>query len=116
MFEDISPDQSKLGVYFTDIGQMEYISITNARTLPEEYQRKPAFAIPCCLHNAYPLNGNEQLIWTSNDPVHEEFNIIMIKDVQCQVYSKQIQLYYDIQIDIPSKSKFSLVQFLYRSS
>jgi hypothetical protein len=99
----MNADPSKIFVYFIDIGQREYISVNNIRPLPEEFQCKPAFAIPCCLNNVYPLNGNKQLIWESNDQVHDEFNRLMVNNVTCQVYPKQDQLYYDVDIDIPSE-------------
>ncbi len=101
--KDINTDPSKICIYFTDIGQREYISIDKIRPLPEEFQRKPAFAIPCCLNNVSPLNGNERSIWESNDPVHDEFNRLMVNIISCQVCAKQDQLYYDVDIDIPSE-------------
>jgi hypothetical protein len=101
--KDINSDPSKLCVYFIDIGQREYIPINNIRPLPDEFQRKPAFAIACCLYNVCPLNGNEQLIWKSNDQVHDEFNRLMANNVTCRVRAKQDQLCYDVEIDIPSE-------------
>jgi hypothetical protein len=101
--KDFNSDPSKISVYFIDIGQREYISMNNIRSLPEEFQRKPAFAIPCCLYNVCPLNGNERSIWKPNDQVHDEFNRLMVNNVTCQVCAKQDQLYYDVQIDIPSE-------------
>jgi hypothetical protein len=102
-FKDISADSSKVPIYFIDIGQREYVSIDNLRPLPEEFERKPAFAIPCCLNHICPLNGNEQSIWELNDPIHDEFNRLMVNTVTCQIYAKQEQLYYDVNIDIHSK-------------
>ncbi|CAF4858871.1 unnamed protein product [Rotaria sp. Silwood1] len=98
---DFDSDLTKIYVYFIDIGQREYISINNIRPLPEEFHCKPALAIPCCLYNIYPLNGNDQSIWESNDPVHDEFNRLMVNNVSCKVHSKQDQIIYDVEIDIP---------------
>ena len=103
MFKDINTDPLKVPIYFIDIGQRECISIDNLRPLPEEFQRKPAFAIPCCLNNICPLNGNEQSVWEPNDPVHDELNRLIVNNVTCQVCAKQEQLYYDVNIDIPSE-------------
>ena len=105
-FEDWSADVSKICVYFTDVGQREYISINNIRPLPEEFQRKPAFAIPCRLHKVCPIDGNEQAGWNSDDPVHDEINRLMINNVTCKVCAKQDQICYDIEIEIPSKCFF----------
>ena len=69
------------------------------RLLPEEFECKPAFAIPCCLHNVFPLNGT----WKPTDQVHDEFNRLLISNVTCQVRAKHDQLDYDIEIEIPSK-------------
>jgi len=103
LFKDVDYDTTKICVYFIDIGQREYIPINNIRPLPEEFQRKPTFAIPCRLYNVFPLNGNTQSIWNSDDQVHDEFNRLMVNNVTCQVRSKQDQLYYDVEIDIPSE-------------
>lgn len=112
IFKDFTSDPSKFCVYFIDIGHRECIPINNIRILPEEFQLKPAFAIPCCLNNICPLNGNEQSTWRSNDPVHAEFNRLMINSVTCQVHGKQNQLYYDVQIEIPSKSSLVLNKYM----
>jgi hypothetical protein len=102
---DFKPDSSDISVYFIDIGQREYISMKNIRPLPEEFRHKPAFAIPCRLYNIYSLNWNEQAIWKSNDPVHDEFNLLMANNVTCKVCAIEEQICYDVEIDIPSKSK-----------
>ncbi len=103
LFKDFNSDSTRICVYFIDIGQKENIPINNIRLLPEEFQCKPTFAIPCCLYNVYPLNGNNQTIWKSNDQVHDEFNRLMVNNVTCQVHSKYDQLCYDVEIDIPSE-------------
>jgi hypothetical protein len=102
--EDLSADSSKICVYFIDIGQKEFIPINNIRQIPEEFQRKPAFAVPCRLYNVYPINGNEQSIWKSNDQIHDELNRLLISNVSCEVRARQDQICYDVEIDIPSKS------------
>jgi hypothetical protein len=94
----------KVSVYFTDIGQRESISISNIRPLPEEFQGKPAFAIPCRLYKVCPIDGNEQSIWKSDDPVHDEIIRLMIHNITCKVCAKQDQICYDVEIEIPSKS------------
>ena len=101
---DCNPDLTKVRVFFLDIGLIEIVSINNIRPLPEEFQRKPAFAIPCRLFNVCPINGNEQSIWKSNDQIHDELNRLMVNNVSCEVRVKQNQICYDIQIDIPSES------------
>ena len=102
-FKDINPTSSRICVFFTDIGQYEYTSIHNVRPLPEEFQRKPAFAIPCRLFNVCPTNFNEQSIWTSDDPVHDEITRLLTNNVTCKICAKHDQICYDIEIDIPSK-------------
>jgi hypothetical protein len=96
----------KVCVYFTDIGQKESISINSIRLLPEEFQRKPAFAIPCSLYNVNPFNGNDQTLWKSNDQIHDELSRLIVNNVTCQVRAKHDQICYDIEIDIPSKLLF----------
>lgn len=94
--------QLKLTVYFLDIGQYESVSVENIRSLSDEFYRKPAFAIPCSLSNLCPLDSNEQK-WKSNDPVHSEFNRLMIHTTSCHVRVQHDHLLYDVAIDIPSK-------------
>ncbi|CAF1033127.1 unnamed protein product [Rotaria sordida] len=98
---DFTSDLTKICVYFIDIGQREYVSMNNIRQLPEEFHHKSALAIPCRLYNVYPINGNDQSIWESNDQVHDEFNRLMVNNVSCKVHIKQDQIIYDIEIDIP---------------
>ncbi|CAF1434332.1 unnamed protein product [Adineta ricciae] len=98
---DINLTSSRICVFFTDIGQYEYTSIHNIRPLPEEFQRKPAFAIPCRLFNVCPMNFNEQSIWTSDDPVHDEITRLLTNNVTCKICAKYDQICYDIEIDIP---------------
>jgi len=100
--DSIISSQSKLSVYFLDIGQCDYVSIENIRSLPEEFYCKPAFAISCSLSNVSPLNSNDHT-WKSSDPVHSEFNRLMVNTLNCQVRAKQDQLLYEIEIEIPSK-------------
>ena len=49
------------------------------------------------------MDGNEQSIWTSDDPVHDEINRLMTNNVTCKVCAKQDQICYDVEIEIPSK-------------
>ena len=65
--------------------------------------RQSAFAIPCRLYQIYPINGNEQSKWKSNDLVHDEFNRLMGNMVSCKVCGIEDQKCYDVEIDIPSK-------------
>ncbi|CAF2066007.1 unnamed protein product, partial [Rotaria magnacalcarata] len=65
------------------------------------FRSKPAFAIPCCLYNVCPINGNEQSIWKLDDKVHDEFIRLMINTVDCKVCSRQDQICYHVEIDIP---------------
>ena len=86
-----------------DIGQRERIPVNRIRPLPEEFQYKPAFAIPCCLNQVCPSNGNDPTVWKAIDPVHDEFNRLMVNTVTCTMREKQDQSYYIVDIDIPSK-------------
>lgn len=89
-------------MFFLDLGHREYVPINNIRLLSEEFFYKPAFAIPCSLSNTFPLNSMDQT-WKSNDPVHDEFNHLMINTQTCHVRKKHDQLYYDVEIDLVSK-------------
>lgn len=89
-------------VYYVDIGQREYVPISNIRVLSEEFRHRPALAIPCHLHGVYPVGGDDQSIWKSDDPVHDEFNRLMVNNVTCKVYAKPDQTLYDVEIEIPS--------------
>jgi hypothetical protein len=88
-------------VYFVDVGQEENISITNIRPLPSEFNRQPAFAIPCRLYGIQPLNSSEP--WKLDDPVHDEFNRLMGNIALCKVCNIKEQMCYDVSIDIPRK-------------
>ena len=103
MKKDVATDLSNVRVYFCDIGHIERISINNIRELPIQFQSKPAFAIPCCLYNVCPINGNERSIWKLDDKVHDEFIKFMVNIVNCKVCSKQDHICYNVEIDNPSK-------------
>ncbi|CAF3570765.1 unnamed protein product [Rotaria sp. Silwood1] len=94
-------NETEVCIYFVDVGEQENISITNIRPLPQEFIRQPAFAIPCRLYQIYPLDGNEQLIWRSDDPVHDEFNRLMANNASCKVCDVKEQICYDVEIEIP---------------
>ncbi|UJR08582.1 hypothetical protein I4U23_012841 [Adineta vaga] len=98
---DIHLNSTKVRVYFVDFGEEENISMTNIRPLPQEFARQPAFAIPCRLYDTCPLYGNEQSIWNSDDPVHEEFSRHMTNMVHCKVCEVVDHTCYDVQIDVP---------------
>ena len=85
------------------MGQEENISITNIRPLPAEFNRQPAFAIPCRLYGIYPLNSTDQSAWKPDDPVHDEFNRLMGNLALCQVCDIREQICYDVSIEIPRK-------------
>lgn len=106
-FEDIHQDSSMISVFFMDIGQRDRIPLNRIRELPEEFQYKPAFAIPCQLNHVCPLNGNDPTMWKAIDAVHDEFNRLMVNTETCHMREKHDQLYYTIEIDIPSKLKLS---------
>ncbi|CAF4156881.1 unnamed protein product [Rotaria magnacalcarata] len=102
---DGATDLSNVCIYFVDIGHIECISINNIHQPPSKktikFRSKPAFAIPCCLYNVCPINGNEQSIWKLDDKVHDEFIRLMINTVDCKVCSRQDQICYHVEIDIP---------------
>ncbi|CAM4839507.1 unnamed protein product [Rotaria magnacalcarata] len=102
---DGATDLSNVCIYFVDIGHIECISINNIHQPPSKktikFRSKPAFAIPCCLYNVCPINGNEQSIWKLDDKVHDEFIRLMINPVDCKVCSRQDQICYHVEIDIP---------------
>jgi len=98
-FVDFDPNSTEVLVYFVDFGQQESISVTNIRPLPEKFIRQPAFAIPCRLYDICRYNGNEQSIWKSNDPVHDEF-CRRISDIdKCKVCKVQEHICYDVEIE-----------------
>lgn len=90
-------------MFLTDIGQRERISVDQIRLLPKGFEYNPAFAIPCCLNDVSPLNGTDASVWKAIDPIHEEFNRLMVNTVTCQVRDKQELLYYTVDIEISSK-------------
>ena len=90
-------------VFFMDIGQRERIPMNRIRQLPEEFQYKPAFAIPCSLNHVCPLNGNDSTAWKAIDIVHEEFNRLVVNTVTCHMRGQHDQSYYTIDIDILSR-------------
>jgi len=104
--KDSNSDETKICVYFIDIGQSEYISIHNIRILPQEFQLIPAFAIPCRLGDVYPIDENKQLIFQSNDPVHNEFIRLTASNINCTPYKQHEQIYYDVKINIDGKLLF----------
>ncbi|CAM2704753.1 unnamed protein product [Rotaria socialis] len=98
---DLNSNLMKIAVYYIDLGQRQYTSINSIRLLPEEFQFKPALAIPCRLYKVYPSNSNDQSQWQSDDRVHGEFNGRMVNNVTCTVIGNQDQVIYDVEIDIP---------------
>ena len=106
LFKDFNSDRTKIFVYFVDSGHQESISIENIRHLPSEFTRQPAFAIPCRLYQICPLNSNERLPWKNNDPVRDQFNLLMDSNAICKVCNIRDQTCYDIEIEFPGKFLF----------
>lgn len=96
----------------TDVGQRERIPMDRICQLPEGFQYNPAFAIPCCLNNVCPLNGTDSSVWKAIDPVHEEFNRLMVNGATCQVRDKQDLLFYTVDIEILSKYEWKICVLL----
>jgi hypothetical protein len=88
-------------IFHLDSGEETIQSLYSIRPLEASFCRQPAFAIPCRLHEIFPINREK---WEKDDPIHDEFRRMTNRTFNCRICHAEKFTYFDVNILTPGKS------------